>query len=538
MSPAPSNPAVSAPGSPSRRGRPVRLRGLIGPCVILLAAAVALTPQIVRGNSCGHDFDFHLVSWLDAHKLAAGNFLSALDAKRQLRCRRTAICFLPSAHVDDGRGSRHLILPWNLVPLALTFLLLAGTGLATRALASETLTDVRQHWPVAPRCFPATHFSRPTSARPSRRWPAASGFRCCCYLRCAIEIHQRRPLRRALDGSARSSCICHRRRLALEPAVGVMACYVLAALALRLLQSPVRGLRCCEPPSVRCSWNGLAAFISFPPAWEQRWVDIRQAIDDPGQNRKQLAVRAATQTPRLEFHDMVLHRASIIVGCHDSRRTLQLACLLAARPVARPALARPLVDSVGPDPARGLCSFSSLSHGHCGICCPSCVSCSFPGVGWWFLKRPWPSSFVWAIWPGNSVRLRLRVAAVLPARFFIAMTFVASFVFYQPCYTEDAVPAMLGAYRAGLGFGAPMSTSPSALTILVATGLPLACLVNDPATVLGKGGDDDTPPQWTSAQGSCQATFAAIFEPGGPQYQHLRDRRITPHAGYLISSPH
>jgi len=36
-----------------------------GPAVILLAAAVAVLPQLLRGNSCGHDFDFHLVSWFD-----------------------------------------------------------------------------------------------------------------------------------------------------------------------------------------------------------------------------------------------------------------------------------------------------------------------------------------------------------------------------------------------------------------------------------------------------------------------------------------
>jgi hypothetical protein len=36
--------------------------------VILLAAAIALIPQLVKGNSCGHDFDFHLVSWLDTQQ--------------------------------------------------------------------------------------------------------------------------------------------------------------------------------------------------------------------------------------------------------------------------------------------------------------------------------------------------------------------------------------------------------------------------------------------------------------------------------------
>jgi len=44
---------------------PPRLRYFAGPAIVLLAAFVAIVPQLIRGNSCGHDFDVHLVSWLD-----------------------------------------------------------------------------------------------------------------------------------------------------------------------------------------------------------------------------------------------------------------------------------------------------------------------------------------------------------------------------------------------------------------------------------------------------------------------------------------
>ena len=41
------------------------LQRFAGPAIILLAAFVAIFPQLIRGNSCGHDFNVHLVSWLD-----------------------------------------------------------------------------------------------------------------------------------------------------------------------------------------------------------------------------------------------------------------------------------------------------------------------------------------------------------------------------------------------------------------------------------------------------------------------------------------
>ena len=40
-------------------------RQFAGPAVIILAALLANLLQMLWGNSCGHDFDFHLVSWLD-----------------------------------------------------------------------------------------------------------------------------------------------------------------------------------------------------------------------------------------------------------------------------------------------------------------------------------------------------------------------------------------------------------------------------------------------------------------------------------------
>jgi hypothetical protein len=123
-----------------RPGAPTRFSRFAGPTLILLAAAVAVAPLMLRGNSCGHDFDFHLISWLDAQS-----------------CWRLGILYphwTPSANFGAGEprfvfyppltwmlgAALGFVLPWQLLPVALTFLLLAGTGLATRALARQALS--------------------------------------------------------------------------------------------------------------------------------------------------------------------------------------------------------------------------------------------------------------------------------------------------------------------------------------------------------------------------------------------------------------
>ena len=50
----------------ARPGGPRPWRRYLGPAIICLAALIATSPDLVRGNSCGHDFDFHLASWIDA----------------------------------------------------------------------------------------------------------------------------------------------------------------------------------------------------------------------------------------------------------------------------------------------------------------------------------------------------------------------------------------------------------------------------------------------------------------------------------------
>ena len=133
---------------------------------------------------------------------------------------------------------------------------------------------------------------------------------------------------------------------------------------------------------------GLVAFYLVPAAWEQRWVDIRQVIEDPGQTLENNWLFAVHADPALAYHDVVLHTVSVIAVIMVALALCRVAGVLAARTLAGRAA---LVDSSGADSRRRSACCSFLSRGRCGICCPSCGSCSFHGAGWWCWKRRWPS---------------------------------------------------------------------------------------------------------------------------------------------------
>jgi len=116
-------------------------RRFVGPGIILLAAAVATAPQIYRGNSCGHDFDIHLVSWFDClnswrHGIAYPQWTPSAN----YGAGEPRFIFYPPLTWMLG-AALGLVLPWQVAPIVLTFLLLAATGLATRALALRGLPD-------------------------------------------------------------------------------------------------------------------------------------------------------------------------------------------------------------------------------------------------------------------------------------------------------------------------------------------------------------------------------------------------------------
>jgi hypothetical protein len=528
--------------------------------VILLAAAFAVLPQLLQGNSCGHDFDFHLVSWLDArtswHNLL---FYPHWTPSANYGAGEPRFVFYPPLTWMLG-AALGFVMPWSLVPIALTFLLLAGTGLATRALACEVLDDGAATLAGCAAIF--SGYALFTAYERSAFGELAGGMWIPLLLLVLLReqkagepgASRTSAWLRTFDGSPAIALLIAGAWLSNAP-VGVMASYLLAAVAAVLA---VR--RRSIIPMVRAAAGvvlglGLAAVYLVPAAWEQKWVDIREATDDPGL--------------RVENSWLFAHHADAALASHDSE--LQKVSLIAATMIAL-ALAAIVVSFLRRrfQSSRLQTTTASADHyGHAAYAnrarefwlvlaaIPIVVLLLQLPVSWpaWnllpkmrFLQFPWrwlvvveaPMGIFTAAAVWQTKRWRQVAVAAVCALAFGWMVHVAAHTWFQVCDDEDAVTPMLSVAKAGAGFaGTDEYQPPGADLTEIAEGLPGACLVTDANATLGRVpvGDEangDTTPVWDEKQGSCDQTFPAspVRVQGGEE--HFGLLAVTDHAGYLV----
>jgi hypothetical protein len=290
---------------------------------------VAVAPQILHGPSCGHDFDFHLVSWFDClNSWRHGILYPHWAPNANFGAGEPRFLFYPPLTWMLG-AALGALLPWQLVPLTLTFLLLAGTGLATRALAREALPDGAATLAGCAALF--SGYALFTTYERSAFGELAGGLWIPLLLLFALrdrnvshpfrkeremdgapDMPSARVYRRAFDGSAVPLALvvacCWLSNLPL----GVMACYLLAAteLATALLSrswAPV--LRAAVAVAVGI---GLTSIFLLPAIFEQHWVAISQATNFPGEMIENSFLFGRHADPALHDHDVELHRVSLI----------------------------------------------------------------------------------------------------------------------------------------------------------------------------------------------------------------------------------
>jgi hypothetical protein len=515
--------------SPLRPGNLSPWIRLAGPVVVLLAAAIAVTPLLRHGPSCGHDFDFHLVSWFDClNSWRHGILYPHWAPSANFGTGEPRFVFYPPLTWMLG-AALGLILPWQFVPATLTFMLLAATGLATRALARQLLTDDAATLAGCAAVF--SGYALFTAYERAAFGELAGGYWIPLLL--LFALRERNPLgsiwHRALDGSAAPLALVLAGCWLSNLPLGVMACYLLTAAAVAaalLARSWAPMLRAALAASLGL---GLTAVYLLPAVVGQRWIDLRQAIDDPGERIENSWLFARHADPALAEHDTVLLKASIIAA---SMIAVALGCLLVCWGRGKLLEARRWWIPLALIPLAVLFLQLPLSLPVWNLL-PKLRFLQFPWRWLVVLEAPMALFFAAAVWPARRW-LRVAVVTLCVAFFMAAMAFVAK-DFYQACDDQDAVAPMVSVYRSGAGFaGASEYAPPGADNSLIATGLPTACLVTDPAMTLGVTPNgveaDNAIPAWSAAQHSCEATLNWQSD----QPERKRMSALVPHAGFLI----
>ena len=524
-----------------------RWKPLLAPGIILLAAAVAVLPMLVRGPSCGGDFPFHFASWHDAlHNWRQGIAYPHWGASANFGAGEPRFVFYPPLTWMLG-AALGMVMPWALVPAALSFLLLAATGLATRALARQMLTSEAATLAGCAAIFSGYAlfdiYGRGGFAE------ASGGFWIPLLLLFLLRGGSASSSlwRRALDGSTLPLALVLAGAWLSNAPLGVMASYLLAFMALAAaltLRSWAPVLRAAVATALGI---GLTSFYLLPAAWERRWVDIRQTLANDSYMIENRWLFAGHFDPWMRPHRMIVNVPSLIgvamiaiaLGC------LLLAWLLGKLPQASASQSRRWWIPLALIPLLVLFLEIPLSLPLWDQL-PEFDFLQFSFRWLVVLEAPMAILFALSLWP-HQPRRRMGTVAVCAILFIAISAAAGRFLFvpfgkYHPETTYSLAALESALDRGGKGIaGVPEYAPLGARNELVAIGLPDACLVSDPFIVLGKVPDGPTYegpksfekfPVWQPGQRSCEAVFSRASNSGNPE--HLSIAATVDHPGFLI----
>ena len=495
--------------------------------MLLLAAALA-TLGLRGAASCGHDFDFHLDSWMDAARAwRQGVWMPGWAQGPAWQAGESRFVFYPPLTWIAGALLGSLfgagVGGWTLSSWVFVFAALLASGLATRRLAGEWLP--RETAQLAGLLAILAPYALFTAFERS----ALAELAAAPWIPLAVLFSTRVGSQTAGTGQGTGS-VSNRstRMLALVIAgcwltnapTGVMLCYMLAGVALIAAWSERAWWPVIRAAVAVIVGLGLAAFYLVPAALEQRWVNI-DAAKGAGMRVEDSWLFARHIDAALAFHDAVLRRASIVFALTAAISLAGILVVARAGGLQRSARARwlPLL-----------------------LLLPMVCILQFPAsaVVWHllpkaeFLQFPWrltllltPGCAIFAAQALPLLHRKLRVSLIVAA--VLLSGFACFFVFHQPCDEEDNIAAQL-AQSQHEGFPPTDEYAPiGADSALLAAGLPAGCLVANPQTPLGAV-DDDGQRRWTPEASSCIATASA---------SELSSSRISlfllaPRDGYLI----
>ncbi|WP_263376244.1 hypothetical protein [Granulicella aggregans] len=407
------------------------------------AAFLAVLPLILHGCSCGHDFDFHLVSWMEAAaQFKAGNLHPSWAFSPAWNAGEPRFVFYPP--ISWTLGAMLGLVRWSTAPIAYTWIALAASGFAMYSLA-RTL-KVSEH---AALIASLVYLANPYMLFTAYERTAYAELLAAAWiplLLAAILRDRITPLRIAIPVALLW--------LTNAPAA-VMGCYSLAVLAaLRLLGQWIDGrsesrLKATIALALRIFTGlalglGLAAFYILPAAYERRWVQIAMATIE-GMRIEDNFLFHHTADP---LHDEVLHTASLIA----------VAILAAAFVILAPLLVRPKGSNVSEQTRRYAISLGILGILIGILLTPASAIIWHIAPEMTFLQFPWRLTAVLAAILCSSLSLLLRRINVRSLWLSVIAVIVlpciiwpAARTFNQFCDDEDNVAARLAVFRTHMG---------------------------------------------------------------------------------------
>jgi hypothetical protein len=236
----------------------------------MLAAMLVIFPMFILGNASGHDFDFHVASWVDvAQQWHQGIWYPRWASWANYGFGEPRFIFYPpvSWMLGAALGS---VLPWRIVPGLLIMMALLLAGMAMFRLGCE--------WLAPGEAIPAAIFFAVNPYhllviyyRSDFSELIASALFPLLVL-CALRIG-----RDGVAAMAPVSLVFAAIWLSNAPEA-VLASYSLALLLAVVCIARKTGRPLAPGAAAITVGLGLAAFYILPAAWEQRWVDIGEVL--------------------------------------------------------------------------------------------------------------------------------------------------------------------------------------------------------------------------------------------------------------------
>jgi hypothetical protein len=473
------------------------------PYILLpLAALIAVLPLIFRGCSCGHDFDFHILNWLEAaRQFTHGNLHPHWAYTPAWNAGEPRFVFYPPLSWTIG-ALLGLTFPWTWTPILYTWLALTASGLALHRLARDFTT------PTAALLAATFYVVNPYMLFTAYERTAYAELLAAAWIPLLLHAILREKIT-----APRIAVPVALLWLTNAPAA-VMSCYALSLLALVRIATPATYRQATTPgapssptsgipPAVtlgapssartlRLRWAsrdsatapahsrtvntssqtplqqalnaiagtllglGLAAIYLIPAAYERRYVQIAMAIL-PGMRIQDNFLFHHTGDI---LHDQVLHTASTIAV---TLIALTAAALIIARTSTKarvPHPSQPHRDGWDPQLSTGILTPLAILTIAIAILLTPITNFAWNHLPeLLFLQFPWRLLAILAAVLSLIAAITLRglnlksipTTAALAIAIAAAITFPAYTTFHQPCDDEDTVQARQVLFQSNQG---------------------------------------------------------------------------------------